>query len=111
MRAVAHFAEDRAAAHSRCLLVALNRRPIRFSRVAVAIQPWMNGLFDGELGAAAPAKIKRRGTSQLTELVCRARQHVSGCRPERSRVSLLTVELVVAMGLVHETALMADGSC
>jgi hypothetical protein len=51
------------------------------------------------------------GGGQLTELVCRIRQHVIERRPERSRVSLLTVELVVAMGLVDETALMADGSC
>jgi hypothetical protein len=29
----------------------------------------MNGLLDGELVAAAPAEIERRGRGQLTELV------------------------------------------
>ena len=104
-------AEDRAAATSSACSWRLARWPIRFSRRSRRNSGSDERVAQWRACHRRARRDRAGGTRSADGAGCRACQHVIGRRPERSRVSLLTVELVVAMGLVDETALMADGSC
>ena len=93
-------AEDRATAHSRRLLEALNAAAEQDrSRLCAVLSGKATGLLDGTLAAASAADIERQGRKQLTRLVADAAEAFRQEQADRLEQGLHGIEDMLAAEL------------